>query len=151
MFYTYLAPVSIYKKKFKGSYFQFPDFWSIFYKGKSNYRTGNDIDMKLGSATKLKKKHGNVEKFDDDKMFINCDIHVILSIHGQVGAIQNVCKSVKHTFSKTVTFYFIKIENSVKQISNSSYTIADISEIKGVLVLGGNFLKLHMCVYLRIT
>ena len=55
MCYTYLAPVSIYKKKFKGSYFQFPDFWSIFYKGKSNYRTGNDIDMKLGSATKLKK------------------------------------------------------------------------------------------------
>ena len=38
-------------------------------------------------------------------------------------------QGVKLTFSKTVTFYFIKIENSIKQISNSSYTIVDISEI----------------------
>ena len=60
-------------------------------------------------------------------------------------------QGVKLTFSKTVTFYFLKIENSIKQISNSSYTIVDISEIFWVLVLGGNFLKLHMCVYLRIT
>ena len=64
--------------------------------------------MKLGSATKLKKKHGNVEKFDDDKMFINCDIHVILSIHGQVGAIQNVCKSVKTYIFKNSNLLFYK-------------------------------------------
>ena len=111
--------------------------------------------MKLGPVTKLKKnKHGNAKKFDYDKMFINCDIAVILSIHGQVGAIQKLdsgCTECKLTFSKTVTFYFIKIENSIKQISHISYTIADISEIKGVLVLGGNFLKLRMCVYLRIA
>ena len=100
------------KKKIKGSYFQFSDFWSIFYKGKSNYRTGNDIGMKLGRVTKLKKnKHGNAKKFDDDKMFINCDIAVILSIHGQVGAIQKLdsgCTECKTYILKNSNLLFYK-------------------------------------------
>ena len=67
--------------------------------------------MKLGSATKLKKKHGNVEKFDDDKMFINCDITVILSIYGQVGAIQKLdsgCTGCKTYIFKNSNLLFYK-------------------------------------------
>ena len=84
-----------------------------------NSRTGNDIDMKLGPVTKLKKtKHDNVKKLDDDKMFINCDITVILSIYEPTGAIQKLdsgCTECKIYISKTVTFYFTKIESSIKQ------------------------------------
>ena len=72
--------------------------------------------MKLGPVTKLRKtKHDNVKKLDDDKMFINCDITVILSIYEQTGAIQKLDSGCTFTFSKTVTFYFTKIESSIKQ------------------------------------
>ena len=64
-------------------------------------------------------------------------------------------RSIKRTFSKTVTFYFTKIENSIKQFLTALILLirvkvlfltkkcyffckkenADISKIKGILVL----------------
>ena len=44
-----------------------------------NFRTSNEIDMKLGPATELVKR--NV-KFDDDIMFTNYDVIVIFSMYG---------------------------------------------------------------------
>ena len=77
-----------------------------------NSRTGNDIDMKLGPVTKLKKtKHDNVKKLDDDKMFINCDITVILSIYEQTGAIQKLhsgCTECKTYIFKNSNLLFYK-------------------------------------------
>ena len=53
-----------------------------------NSGTIDDIDMKLGSVTKLDKRNKIVSKtFDDDVMLDNCDVIVISPICGQFGAI----------------------------------------------------------------
>ena len=52
---------------------RFPDFWSIPY---------NDIDMKLGPAIELDKRNTATSKnFDDDVMWVNCDVIVIVPIY----------------------------------------------------------------------
>ena len=54
-----------------------------------NSRTSDDIDMKLGPATKLDKKNKtSSKKFDDDVMLENYDVIVISPIYLQFGAIQ---------------------------------------------------------------
>ena len=54
-----------------------------------NSRTSDDIDMKLGPATKLDKKNKTPsKKFDDDVMLENYDVIVISPIYLQFGAIQ---------------------------------------------------------------
>ena len=52
-------------------------------------RTSNDIDIKLGSVTKLDKRNTKMlKRFDDDVMSEYFDVTVIFSIYGQFGAIQ---------------------------------------------------------------
>ena len=52
-----------------------------------NFRTSDDIDMKLGPVTKLYRRNKTMSKnFDDDIMSENCDVIVIFSIYGQFGA-----------------------------------------------------------------
>ena len=54
-----------------------------------NSRTSDDIDMKLGPATKLDKKNKTPsKKFDDDVMLENYDVIVISPIYLQFVAIQ---------------------------------------------------------------
>ena len=54
-----------------------------------NFRTSDDIDMKLGLITKLDKRNKTrSNKFDDDVMSKNCDAIVIVLIYGQFGAIR---------------------------------------------------------------
>ena len=50
-----------------------------------NSRTSDDIDMKLGSVTKLENR--NIKKFDDDVMSKYCDAIAIFPIYSQFGAI----------------------------------------------------------------
>ena len=63
-------------------------YWSIIIKENCyNSRTSNDIDMKLGSLTKLDKKNKTtLKKFDGDIMSTMFDVIVIFSIYGQFGA-----------------------------------------------------------------
>ena len=56
--------------------------------------------MKLGPVTKLDKRNkARLNKFDDDVMLRNCDVIVIVSVYGQIGAIRKpysegiVCKT----------------------------------------------------------
>ena len=53
-----------------------------------NSRTSDDIDMKLGPVTKLKKRNKIIpKKIDADFMSGNCDIVVIFPFYSQFGAI----------------------------------------------------------------
>ena len=49
-----------------------------------NFRTSDDIDMKLGPVTTLYKGNKKTsKKFDDDVTLENCDVIVIFSIYVQ--------------------------------------------------------------------
>ena len=74
-----------------------------------NFRTSDDIDMKLGPVSKFDKRNKTMQKkFDDNVMSANCDVIAIFSIYGQFGAIWKsdsgriVCK----------TYIFIKSDLS---------------------------------------
>ena len=55
-----------------------------------NFRTSNDIDMKLGPVTKVDRRNKIMpKKFDDDVMLTNFDVIVIFPIYDQFGAIRN--------------------------------------------------------------
>ena len=129
--------------------------------------------MKLGSVTKLDKRNTTVsKKIDDDVMLANCEVIVFFPIYVQFAAIR------KPDFGRMVYKTYIFINSNFlsrrtwKQnckISNTALILllwvkvlflpkntdflhkkkACTSRIKGVLVLKGIFLKLHMCVYLR--
>ena len=65
-----------------------------------NSRTSDDVDMKLGSVTKIDKKNRTTSKnFDVDVMSENCDVMVVFRIFGQFGAIlmpdseQTICEN----------------------------------------------------------
>ena len=93
-------------------------------------------------------------------MSANCDVIVIFLIYVQFGAIRKpdsgrmICNT---TFSLTVTFYLIKTKNRTKKYVTSLIQMlffckknADISKIKGVLVLKGMFSETtYVCVYLH--
>ena len=54
-----------------------------------NSRTSLDIDMKLGSVTKLDKRNTAVsKKIDDDVMLANCEVIVFFPIYVQFAAIR---------------------------------------------------------------
>ena len=78
-----------------------------------NSRASNDIDMKLGPATKLAKKNTASQKNDDDIMSANCGTIIIIPIYGQFQAIRKPDSG--HIFCKTyiftVAFYPSKPEN----------------------------------------
>ena len=81
-----------------------------------NCRTSDNIEMKLGTVTKLDKRCKATSKdFDDDVMSKNCEPIVI---YDKFGAIQKpdsgriVCNSY---FSLIATFYLTKIENRTKK------------------------------------
>ena len=66
-------------------------------------RTSNDIDIKLGSVTKLDKRNTKMlKRFDDDVMSEYFDVTVIFSIYGQFGAIQR--SDSGRMFSNTYIF-----------------------------------------------
>ena len=52
-----------------------------------NSRTSDDIDMKLGSVTKLYTRNETSNKVDNDVVLANCDVIVIFPIYGRCGAI----------------------------------------------------------------
>ena len=69
------------------------DFWisvqSLIKENFRNCRTSNNIDMKLGPATKLDKRNKTTSKKSDNSvMLANCVAIVIFSIYGQFGAIR---------------------------------------------------------------
>ena len=46
-----------------------------------NYRTSADIDLELGSVTKIDKRNKSTsKKFDDDVMSENCDVFAIFQL-----------------------------------------------------------------------
>ena len=54
-----------------------------------NFRTSDDIDMKLRPVTKLDNRNKTTSKtFDNNVMSANCDVIVIFPIYGQFGAIR---------------------------------------------------------------
>ena len=58
---------------------------------KENYnsRSNDDIEMKLGPATKLDKRNKLTSiKFDNDVMSLHCNIIVIFPVYGQFRAIR---------------------------------------------------------------
>ena len=64
-----------------------------------NSRTSGDVDMKLGTVTKLDTRNKTTsKKIDDEVISENCDVIAIFLIYGQFGAIQKpysgciVCK-----------------------------------------------------------
>ena len=65
-----------------------------------NSKTSDDIDMKLGSVTKLDKRNkATLKIFGDDVMSENCEVIAIFPIYGQFGVIRKpdfgrkVCKT----------------------------------------------------------
>ena len=53
-----------------------------------NSRTSGDIDIKIGTVTKLDKKNKKkLKKFNNDVILGNCDIITNFPIYGQFGAI----------------------------------------------------------------
>ena len=69
------------------------DFWisgqSLIKENCRNSRSSDDIDMKLGSVTKLYKRNKTAsKKFDDDVLSEKCDLIAIFPIYGQFGAFQ---------------------------------------------------------------
>ena len=69
------------------------DFWisgqSLIKENCRNSRSSDDIDMKLGSVTKLYKRNKTAsKKFDDDVLSEKCDLIAIFLIYGQFGAFQ---------------------------------------------------------------
>ena len=55
-----------------------------------NFRSSNDIDMKLGTVTKPDKKNTTtLKKFYDDIVSVNYDVIVIFSFYGSLGTIWN--------------------------------------------------------------
>ena len=84
-----------------------------------NCRTSHDIDMKLGSVTKLDKRHKKTSrKVDVDVMSENCDVIVIFGFLANLkqsgGWILNT-ESAKVTFSVIVIFCLTKTENRTKK------------------------------------
>ena len=76
-----------------------------------NSRTSDDIDMKLGSVTKLDDRNKAAsKKFGVDVMSENCEVIVIFRIFGQFGAVRRpdsghrVCKS--YVFSNNNLFSY---------------------------------------------
>ena len=62
------------------------NFWisgqSLIKENSRNSRTSDDIDMKLGPATKIDKNNKKTfKKFNDDIMSENCDVIVLFSIY----------------------------------------------------------------------
>ena len=84
-----------------------------------NSKTSDDIDMKLGPVTKLKRNKTNSKRFDADVMSENYDVIVIFQIFGQFGATRRpdsghrVCKS--YVFSNRNLFFKNKTENRTKK------------------------------------
>ena len=55
---------------------------------RTNSRTSNNIDMKVGAATKINTRNKTMsKKFVDDNMSGNCYLIAIFPIYGQLGAI----------------------------------------------------------------
>ena len=73
------------------AYFRFPDFWSMPFKQCHNWRTSNDIDMKLGPLTKRNKKNTTTSKsIEDIVMQTNYVVRVDFLIFGRFEAIWNL-------------------------------------------------------------
>ena len=107
------------------------DFWisgqSIIKENGYNSRTSDDIDMKLGPVTKLRKRNkATSKKIDDDVMSENCDVIVIFRGFGQFGTVwrpdsgHRVCRSYVVSSSNLC---LTKTENRTKKISNTALTI----------------------------
>ena len=68
-----------------------------------NSITSDDIDMKLGSVTKIDKRNKSTSKiFDDDVTSENCDAIIIFSLYGQFGDIRK--PDSRHRVHNTYVF-----------------------------------------------
>ena len=75
-----------------------------------HFITSNDIEIKIGPATK--EEEVNVKKkLEDDFMLASCDIITIFLIHGQFGAIW-----VLDSGSLIVIFHLTKTETKLKNL-----------------------------------
>ena len=73
-----------------------------------NFRTSDNIDIKLGPVTKLyKRNQATAEEIDDEAMSANCDVNFFFQIYDQFWAIQEP-DSAKLTFLLIVSFYLTK-------------------------------------------
>ena len=84
-----------------------------------NFRTSDDIVMKLRPVTKLDKRNKTTsKKFDDDVMSENCHIIVIFgflaNLEQSVGWIPDT-ESAEITFSVTITLCLTKTESRTKK------------------------------------
>ena len=87
-----------------------------------NSRTSDDIDMKLGSVTKLNKRNKTTwKKVGQDVILTHCDVFVIFPVNWSNPEARfqwkpdSRPKSVKSTFSLTATFYLTNTENRTKK------------------------------------
>ena len=81
------------------------NFWSISIINEKchNSRTSNYTGMKLGPVTKLNKINMALSKqFDNDVILVNCEVTVIFTIYGQLGAIRK--PHPWHMFCKNLHF-----------------------------------------------
>ena len=92
-----------------------------------NFRTSDDIVMKLRPVTKLDKRNKTTsKKFDDDVMSENCHIIVIFRIFGQFGAVgrldsgHRVCRN--YVFSNNNLASYKNGKQNYK-ISNTALTL----------------------------
>ena len=78
-----------------------------------NSRTSDDIDMELGSVTKIDKRNKPTsKKFNDEVMTENYAIIAIFPIYGQFGAVRKLDSG--HIFCKT----YIAINNNLLSCKN---------------------------------
>ena len=125
-----------------------------------NSRTSHDIDVKLGSVTKLDRKNTETsKKSDNDVMSPIGDIIVCFSIYGQFAAIlyiiNNNLLSYKTWKQKLKIFniafillLWVKVLFLPKNVDFFEKN-ADISKIKEVLVLKDIFFWNYICVSLH--
>ena len=95
-----------------GGIFDFRISGQSFIKGNChNSRASDDIDMKLGTVTKLQKRNKTTsKKFGGDIMSKNCDVIAIFPIYGEFGAIWKpdsghiVCKTYVFINSNIISY-----------------------------------------------
>ena len=95
---------------------------SLINKNMYNYRTSDDIGIKLGPANKLDKKNTATSKNDKDVVSSNYNVIIIFPIYGKFGGIRKlVSKRVVCNFYIFIIFYFTKTENRTKNLEHSSH------------------------------
>ena len=93
---------------------------SLINKNMYNYRTSDDIGVKLGPANKLDKKNTATSKNDKDVVSSNYNVIIIFPIYGKFGGIRKlVSKRVVCNFYIFIIFYLQKLKTEPKILSTA--------------------------------